>query len=168
MIKTKHWTLLAIVPLFVGILIGASFQIYEAEAIPAEGSPGLISPKSYGAATKGIVCGDRLCIEVTPSALTPTTLEVLEADMPSYMPSLDFKDMYTFDREARDTYAVMFGVTAGDPDLENIIIQCKSDVFEHEIVVESLKAYESATGLSRIKAMDPASITGSIVAFELA
>jgi len=49
-----------------------------------------------------------------------------------------------------------------------MISQCKSDVSEHEIVVESLKAFESATGLSRIKAMDPASITGSIVAFELA
>lgn len=167
MIKTKYWALLVIVPLFVGIQIGMSFQINEAEAIPAKGSPGTVSPKSYGSATAGIVCGDKLCSEIgTPYASMPLVLEV--ADMPSYMPSLDFKETYGFHNDADDTWSIRFGFTAGDRDLKNIIIQCKSDVFEHEIVVASLKAYESAVGFSRIKAMDPASITGSIVSFELA
>ncbi len=88
--------------------------------------------------------------------------------MPSYMPTLDFKEMYVFKRDARNTYAIMFGVTAGDQDLENIIIQCKSDVYAHEIVIDSLKAFESTTGMSRVKALNPTSITGEIVAFELA
>jgi len=165
--KTKYWALLVIVPLLVGIQIGMSFQINDAEAIPAKGSPGTTSPKSYGSATAGIVCGDRLCSEIgTPYASMP--LEVTEADMPSYMPSLDFKETYGFHNDADDTWSIRFGFTAGDRDLKNIIIQCKSDVFEHEIVIESLKAFESSVGFSRIKAMDPASITGSIVSFELA
>jgi len=167
--KTKYWALLAIVPLLVGIQIGMSFQINDAEAIPAKGSPGTLSPKSYGSATAGIVCGDRLCSEIgTPSASMPSVLTVIEAEMPSYMPTLDFKETYGFHNDADDTYAIRFGFTAGDRDLKNIIIECKSDVFTHEIVIESLKAFESATGFSRIKALDPASITGSIVAFELA
>ena len=169
MIKAKYWVLLGVMPLFVGILIGMSFQTYEAEAIPAKGSQGTISPKSYGSATAGIVCGDRLCSDVaTPSALMPLVVEALEADMPSYMPTLDFKETYGFHNDVDDTYAIRFGFTAGDRDLKNIIIECKSDVFQHEIVIESLKAFESAVGFSRIKALDPASITGSIVSFELA
>jgi len=169
MIKTKYWVLLATVPLFIGILIGMSVQTNEAEAIPAEGSPGTVSPKSYGSATAGIVCGDKLCSEIgTPSASFPLVLTVKVADMPSYMPTLDFKETYGFHNDADDTWSIRFGITAGDRDLKNIIIQCKSDVFEHEIVVDSLKAFESAVGFSRIKAMDPASITGSIVSFELA
>jgi len=167
MIKTKYWALLAIVPLLVGIQIGMSFQINDAEAIKAQGSQGYLSPKSYGSATAGIVCGDRLCSEINlPFASMPS--EVTEADMPSYMPSLDFKETYGFHNDSDDTWSIRFGFTAGDRDLKNIIIECKSDVFTHEIVVESLKAFESATGFSRIKALDPASITGSIVAFELA
>jgi len=168
MIKTKYWALLAIVPLFVGILIGMSVQTHDAEAIKAKGT-GLSSPKSYGSATAAIVCGDRLCSEIgLPYASLPSALSVKVGEMPSYMPTLDFKETYGFHNDADDTWSIRFGFTAGDRDLKNIIIQCKSDVSEHEIVVESLKAYESATGLSRIKAMDPASITGSIVAFELA
>ena len=165
---TKYWALLAILPLFVGVMIGMSLETNEAEAIKAQGT-GLSSPKSYGSATASIVCGDKLCSEIaTPSASFPLALTVIQADMPSYMPTLDFKETYGFHNDADDTYAIRFGFTAGDRDLKNIIIQCKSDVFEHEIVVESLKAYESAVGFSRIKAMDPASITGSIVSFELA
>jgi len=97
---TKYWALLVIVPLFVGILIGMSVQTHDAEAIKAKGT-GLSSPKSYGAATKAIVCGDRLCSEVgTPSASMPSVLTVIEADMPSYMPTLDFKETYGFHNDA--------------------------------------------------------------------
>ncbi len=35
--------------------------IGEADAQKAEGSPGTISPKSYGSATDDIVCGGVLC-----------------------------------------------------------------------------------------------------------
>ena len=165
---TKYWALLGIMPLFVGVLIGMSIQISEAQLDePRLGAA--LPPKSYGAATAGIVCGDRLCSDIaTPSATMPLEIKVIEAEMPSYMPTLDFKETYGFHNDADDTYAIRFGFTAGDRDLKNIIIECKSDVFTHEIVIANLKAFESAAGFSRIKALDPASITGSIVAFELA
>jgi len=166
MTKKKYLALLTILPIFTAIIVVNN--IGTSDALEATGSPATVAPKSYGAATEGIVCGDRLCSDVTPTAQPPTVLEVVEADMPGYMPSLDLKDMYTFKRDARDTYAVMFSVTAGNTDLENIIIQCKSDIFAHEIVIESLKAFESATGMSRVKALDPTTITGEIVAFQLA
>jgi len=73
-----------------------------------------------------------------------------------------------FQRDARDTYNIMFRVIAGDQDLENIIIEGKSDVFAHEIVIESLKAFESTEGMARVKALDPTTMTGEIVAFQLA
>jgi len=146
---TKYWALLVIVPLFVGILIGMSVQTHDAEAIKAKGT-GLSSPKSYGSATAGIVCGDKLCSEIsTPSASFPI-------------------DVYMLKRDALNTYTVHFKVTAGDQDLENIIIEGKSDIFAHEIVIESLRAFESTEGIARVKALDINSMTGEIVAFQLA
>ncbi|MCH7968657.1 MAG: hypothetical protein IH841_05365 [Thaumarchaeota archaeon] len=57
--KTKYIGMLAILPLVMVVL--AVDYINEAAAQPAEGSPGQVSPKSYGSATDDIVCGDRLC-----------------------------------------------------------------------------------------------------------
>ena len=152
MTKTKYWALLAIVPLFVGILIGMSVQTIEAQLEELREQSAAPFEERYP----------------TPTAPKPTALNVLTQTMPSYMPSLEFIDMYMFDRLQRDTYAVMFSVTAGDQDLENIIIECKSDVFAHTIVIDSLKAFETTEGLSRVKALDPTTITGEIVAFQLA
>jgi len=152
MIKTKHWVLLVAVPLFVGILIGMSVQTIEGQLDDLREQTAAPFEERYP----------------TPSAPKPTVLNVLTQTMPSYMPSLEFQDMYMFDRLQRDTYAVMFTVTAGDQDLENTIIEVKSDVFVHEITINSLKAFESTEGLSRVRALDPNSITGEIVAFQLA
>jgi len=152
MIKTKYWVLFATVPLFIGILIGMSVQTIEAQVEDIREQSKAALEARYP----------------SPSAAKPTVLNVLTEDMPSYMPSLVFVDMYTFDRLQRDTYAVMFTVTAGDQDLENIIVQCASDVFAHEIVIDSLKAFETTEGMSRVKALNPSSITGEIVAFQLA
>jgi len=57
--KTKYIGMLAILPLAMVAL--AVDYIDEAAAQPAEGSPGTISPKSYGSATDNIVCGASLC-----------------------------------------------------------------------------------------------------------
>ena len=57
--KSKYIGMLAILPL---VMVGlAADYIEEAAAQPAEGSPGHISPKSYGSATDDIVCGASLC-----------------------------------------------------------------------------------------------------------
>jgi len=57
--KTKYLGLLAILPL---AMIALSPDLIEdATAQKSEGSPGTISPKSYGSATDDIVCGGVLC-----------------------------------------------------------------------------------------------------------
>ena len=55
----KYVGLLAILPLAMVAL--SPDLIADASAQKAEGSPGSVSPKSYGSATDDIVCGDRLC-----------------------------------------------------------------------------------------------------------
>ena len=58
----KHASIIAILPLLViAIALG---NIDDANAIKAKGSPGHLSPKNYGSATSGIVCGDKLCSEI--------------------------------------------------------------------------------------------------------
>ena len=56
---TKYIGLLAILPLAIVAL--APELIDDAFAQNAEGSPGQVSPKSYGSATEDIVCGASLC-----------------------------------------------------------------------------------------------------------
>ena len=56
--KIKNLGLLAILPL---VMVALSANLIEADAQKAEGSPGHVSPKSYGSATDDIVCGGMLC-----------------------------------------------------------------------------------------------------------
>ena len=58
----KYIGLLAILPLAMVAL--SPDIIADAHGLVAEGSPGKVPPKSYGAATKNIVCGDKLCKNV--------------------------------------------------------------------------------------------------------
>ncbi len=57
--KSKYIGILAILPL--ALVAITPDLIGEADAQKAEGSPGTISPKSYGSATDDIVCGGVLC-----------------------------------------------------------------------------------------------------------
>ncbi len=69
--KLKYVGLLAVLPLFLVVL--APDYIDEADAQKAEGSPGHASPKSYGSANNGIVCGDKLCSELEENS-TPISV----------------------------------------------------------------------------------------------
>jgi len=161
MIKIKYWALLAILPLFVGIIIGISIQTSEAQI--TEPRPGAQTPGSFGAATKGIVCGDRLCNEM------PIRLVVQqEESMPDFMPTLGFKSLSKFADDSPNTYAVEFTVTAGEKSVKNIKIICTTDVETVETEITRLRALATTTNVVRIKAMDPASITGEIISFQIA
>lgn len=48
-------------------MISAVDSIQYADAAKSEGSPGHVSPKSYGSANKNLVCGDKLCSGLTKS-----------------------------------------------------------------------------------------------------
>jgi len=166
MTKIKYWALLAILPLFVGIMIGMSIQISEAQL--DEPRPGAsLPPKSYGSATAGIVCGDRLCSDSTPAAPMPETMRVIEDTMPEYMPTLGFVSVNKFSGDSPNTYAVVFTVTAGQANLENIKIVCNTDVDTLETSVTSLAALTTTKNMIRIQAMDPASVTGEIISFQI-
>jgi len=167
MIKTKYLVLLAIIPLFVGIMLGVSIQISAAQL--DEPRPGASrEQKSYGAATAGIVCGDRLCSEATPVAPMPIRLVVQEESMPDFMPSLGFKSLSILDGDSSNTYTVEFTVTAAEKALKNIKVVCKTDVETIETEISNLSALETTTNVLRIRAMDPASITGEILSFQIA
>jgi len=167
MIKRKYWVLLAILPLFVGIMLGLSIQISAAQL--DEPRPGTSrDPKSFGAATAGIVCGDRLCSEATPVAPMPIRLVVQEESMPDFMPSLGFKSLSMFDGDSSNTYTVEFTVTAAEKALKNIKVVCKTDVETIETEISNLSALETTTNVLRIRAMDPTSITGEILSFQIA
>jgi len=167
MIKMKYWALFAILPLFVGIIIGISIQTSQAQL--DEPRLGAALPgKSYGAATAGIVCGDRLCSESTPVAPMPKVIRVVKDSMPDFMPSLGFKSLSKFAGDSSNTYAVEFTVTAAEKDLMNIKIICKSDVETIATDVSRLSGLSTTTNVVRIKAMDPASITGEIISFQIA
>ncbi len=56
---TKYIGMVAILSIFA--LATVSGHIGEAAAEKAKGSPGQVSPKSYGSATDDIVCGASLC-----------------------------------------------------------------------------------------------------------
>jgi len=166
MTKMKYWALLAILPLFVGIIIGISIQTSQAQL--TDPRPGAQTPGSFGAATAGIVCGDRLCSESTPVAPMPPVIRIQQESMPDFMPSLGFKSLSKFAGDSSNTYAIEFTVTAAEKGLMNIKIICKSDVETIATDVSALSALTTTTNVIRIKAMDPDSITGEIISFQIA
>jgi len=167
MTKMKYWTLLVILPIFAAIIVANN--IGTSDAVVAKGSPGTLAPGSFGSATAGIVCGDRLCSESTPVAPMPMAISVIEEDdMPDYMPSLGLKSISKFMSDAKNTYVVEFTVTAAEKNLENITITCTTDVETIETTISRLPALTSTTNVVRILAMDPASVTGEIISFQIA
>ena len=165
----------AVLPLFIGIMIGMSV-----EAIDAQVGGGLTdkrigaqTPKNYGAMTSGIVCGDQLCGEATPSMdveehheikyldehdpETPTTKLI---DIRKYKPSTNKADAIT--------YIITYSITAGTQDLENIQVHVRTDVQEDTYTIGSLNALKSSVNVIRVKALDPDSIDGGIVSYSVA
>jgi len=152
-------------PIFAAIIVVNN--IGTSDALEATGSPGTQPPKFYGKATEGIVCGDRLCSDSTPAAPMPTVVRVQEESMPDFMPSLGFVSVHNFSGDSPNTYAVVFTVTAGEANLENIKILCTTDVDTLETEVSSLTALTTTTNMVRIKAMDPTSVRGEIISFQI-
>ena len=63
---------LAILPLFTAALTQNYFIEVDAEKSAGKNAPGRIGTQSYGSANKGVVCGDRLCSEVS---VTPKPIQ---------------------------------------------------------------------------------------------
>jgi len=164
----------AVLPLFIGIMIGMSVEAIEAQVGDGltDKRIGAKTPKNYGAMTSGIVCGDRLCSDATPSMdieehneilyldehdpETPTTKLI---DIRKYKPSSNKADAIT--------YIITYSITAGTERLENIQVHVRSDVQEDTYTIGSLNALKSSVNVVRVKALDPDSIDGGIVSYSV-
>jgi len=161
--------LLAMLPLFVGMMIGYTVNSSEAQMLKPT-HPDIkqyqLSPKSYGSANSQ-VCGDRLCSEPARGA-TPA-FDIEESDRVEFISQHD-EDTPTTKlisiqklRESTNkadaiTHIITFSVTAGQTNLENIRIHVSSDIGSTDFNIESLVALKSSVNVIRIKALDADSI----------
>jgi len=150
--------------------IAAAAAIEQAEA---QGNPMVKSPKTFGAKTAGIVCGDRLCSEVeskidiqdnTPIGL----IDNESSDAPSAkLISIERYTSAPYAGEAGISYKITFSVTAGDTNLRDIMIHAQSDLDSFDYEISSLNALKSSVQVLRIHAIDPDSITGELIGYSL-
>jgi len=170
--------LLAMLPLFVGMMIGYTVNTSEAQMLKPT-HPDIkqyqLSPKSYGSANS-LVCGDRLCsesMEIMPA------FDVEESDRINYVSQHDAdtptaklmsisKLRESTNKADAITHIITFSVTAGKTDLKNIMIHVSSDVESSDFSIESLVSLKTSVNVIRIKALDADSIDGGITGYELA
>lgn len=183
--RVKAITIAAVLPLFVGAMIGMSMESSDAQMLkPTHPDVKRLSPKSFG--SQGIVCGDQLCQPgmddrfirpVTGPDKTPamdvederikyidkhdeSTPTAKVIDIRKYKPSTNKADAVTF--------SVTYSVTAGTERLENIHVHASSDMEDETYVISSLNALKSSVNTIRIKALDPDSLDGGIVSYTIA
>ena len=168
----------AVLPLFVGIMIGMSFESIEAQVNAQVGGGltdkriGAMTPKNYGAMTSGIVCGDRLCGDATPSMDVEEHHEITYID--SHDPEtptaklIDIRKMKaSTNKQDAVVYVITYSVTAGIERLENIQVHVRSDLQEDTYNIGSLDALKSSVNVIRIQALDPDSLDGGIVSYSV-
>ena len=177
--KTTYLLFLAVLPLVAGIIIGTTVSMVDAQSSSGGGVTekrvGPKTPKSYGSSTAPMVCGDRLCDEFAHFA---SGFDIEEhhiigqgADEPAHTPEASLISIDRFrPSSAREdiTYSIMYSITAGDTNLMGVTVKAESDL---ETVIQELggiTAFKSQKNVLRIKAIDPDSINGGIVGFELA
>jgi len=158
-----------------GIAVATSLN--QAEAVAGQNPLtdkriGAGSPKSYGSATAGIVCGDRLCNE-------PESMIDIEEDTPIGSISQDDDNAPTVKligvdryqastaKESDITYRITFSITAGKENLRNIEFQIKSDITSTTFEIASLPALKTSVNVVRVKAIDSDSITGELIGYTI-
>ncbi len=171
--------LLAMLPLFVGMMIGYTVNSSEAQMLKPT-HPDIkqyqLSPKSYGSANSQ-VCGDRLCAEPASSATPAFDVEEdvrvefisqHDQDTPTTKLMSISKLRESTNKADAITHIITFSVTAGKTDLKDIMLHVSSDVESSEFKIESLVALKTSVNVIRIKALDHDSIDGGITGYSLA
>ncbi len=130
-----------------------------------------LSPNSFGAATAGIVCGDRLCSEAEPDfdieEDTPIGMIETEDDMTPSVRVMSIDRFRESSSQQDISYRITFTATAGEVDLRNVEFEVNSDIDRVEAELSSLNSLKSSVNVIRIKALDPDSITGGITSYTL-
>jgi len=166
----KNVAAIVAVTLVLGIMIGLSVPASDAQL--TQPRLGAKTPKSFGAATSGIVCGDRLCSEAN---------QIMDVEDNTPIGSIDRSDpsaphakliqiqKYRENTNKQDaiTYKITYRITAGSDNLRNIQIHAVTDVGTWDFEVDSLNALKSSVQVARVKALDPDSITGEIVGYTI-
>jgi hypothetical protein len=99
--------------------------------------------------------------------MTAKTVQVTYEDMPSYMPTIRTVQVSNFSGESEFTFNAIYEITAGDRNLESIMVHVTSDMDSMDLTISGLFALDDSTNIIRINAMDPMTITAKIVGFQL-
>jgi len=172
----KTFAALSLVPLFIGVIIGYGINMSEAQV---GGNPltdtrlGAQSPEQFGAATSGIVCGDRLCDAATPAFDVEETHEITSVDewdenTPTAKLISIQKIRESTNKQDSIVHIITFSITAGKTNLENIGIHVSSDADSSDFNIKSLQSFKSSVNVIRIMALDADSIDGGITGYSLA
>jgi len=76
-IFNKKTRALSALPVIFSIALLLIMTPISADAVKAKGSPGIVAIKSYGSATKSVVCGDRLCSVVLKNIMDEDDLQLI-------------------------------------------------------------------------------------------
>jgi len=167
----KLASIAAVLALVAGISLATVEQATAQMLNPTHPDVSRLSPKSFGAATAGIVCGDRLCSEPSPDfdIEDDTPIGEITSD-DSHTPSVSnviIDRLRVSSAQENISYRITFTVTSGDIDLRNIEIEVQSDIDRTEFEISSLNALKSSVNVIRIKALDPDSINGGITGYSM-
>ncbi len=165
---------IAMIAGFVGLIAGISIATIDTATAqmlkPTHPDVSRLSPKSFGAATAGIVWGDRLCSEPQADFDVEEDTPIGLVDDDSHTPTVtivSIDKLRASTAQENITYRIIFTVTAGDINLRNIEFEVQSDIDRTEFEISSLNALKSSVNVIRIKALDPDSINGGITGYSM-
>ncbi len=157
-----------------GFLIVMGFQISEAQM---GGNPltdrviGARSPGQFGTATANVVCGDQLCnAPVTEIDIEDEDVTISTTD-PDYTPSITLVNANMRRASSAATGQIVniqYAVTCGTMNLQNIMVEMRSDTEQEDFFVGSCTALNTSQNVGRIRAMDPDSIHIELSSYQLA
>jgi len=167
-------SLVAVTAIF-GFIIVMGIQISEAQV---GGNPltdpriGPQSPKSFGNLRgPSLVCGDQLCnAPVTEINIEDSDITINESD-PDYTPTLTLNGANMIRPSSARTaqvVTVLYSVTCGTINLQNIMVEVSSDLDQEDFIVGSCVALRTSENVARIRAIDPDSIHIELTGFQLA
>jgi len=166
----KIASIAAVLAIVAGISLATVEQATAQMLNPTHPDVTRLSPKSFGSATAGIVCGDRLCSEPQPDFDIEEDTPIGLVDDDSHTPSVSnvsIDKLRPSSSQDNISYRITFTVTSGDIDLRNIELEVQSDIDQTEFEISSLNALKSSVNVIRIKAIDPDSINGGITGYSM-
>lgn len=144
--KLKYVGLLAILPLFT---IPLTMNDAVADTARAQGHPG-DNVVAFGAKTKHIVCGDKLCSEIDDKQIT-TAKKEMKSEGP-------YAEQFGISSLGENMYKVTFTVYAGNEDLVDGVLHVSSDVANKEAPITTVFANSNTYVPVLILADDPSTI----------